>query len=345
MSNADIANVNDHSNPVVEIRRGLQSMESQFKMALPAHIPVERFVRVVMTAIQGNYHLLKADRRALFSAAMKAAQDGLLADGREGALVPFGDEVTWIPMIAGLRKKVRNSGEIATWDIVAVYENDKFEFELGDTPFIKHAPTLKDQGVLIAVYSVATLKSGEKSRDIMGVNAVIRIRDRSAAYKLFKRGKIKSTPWQTDFDEMAKKTVARRHSKTLPMSSDLDDLLRRDDALYNYEEKSDAHQPETALQGISAKLDALAAGSSKFIDVDEETGEIIGEHTMHEIADVAEDKPDETKREKLIAAGQEAAQDGMAGFNAWWGARTDAERALVGSAVGLLIHGAKLRDM
>ena len=116
-------------NPIAEIRHGLQAMEEQFKFALPAHIPVERFVRVVMTAIQGNSYLLRADRRSLFSAAMKAAQDGLLADGREGALVPFGEEVTWIPMIAGLRKKVRNSGEIATWDVAAVYANDRFEFE------------------------------------------------------------------------------------------------------------------------------------------------------------------------------------------------------------------------
>src|SRR5882762_1147619 len=117
-------------------------MEGQFKAALPAHIPVERFMRVVMTAIQENPDLVKADRRSLWNAAMKAAQDGLLPDRREGAIVVYGTQAQWLPMVAGIRKKVRNSGEIATWDVNVVHAKDAFEFELGDTPFIRHKPDL-----------------------------------------------------------------------------------------------------------------------------------------------------------------------------------------------------------
>lgn len=284
--------------PIVDVRQKLDAMSDQFKFALPAHVPVERFMRVVMTAIQGNPYLLEADRRSLLGAAMKAAQDGLLPDGREGALVPYKGEVTWIPMIGGLRKKVRNSGEIATWDVVAVYANDKFEFELGDNPFIRHAPALTDPGPIVAVYSIATLKSGEKSRDVMGIAAVERIRDRSSAWKLFKAGKIKSTPWQTDFDEMAKKTLARRHSKVLPMSTDLDDLIRRDDALYDFDaakEEAAAARPST----LSARLDALA-GPADTIARDAETDE------------PAQDNP-ETAAEEEGTSGAQAAGSGEAG--------------------------------
>ena len=71
-------------NPVVVFRQELGGMEEQFKAALPAHIPVERFMRVLMTAIQNNPDLLGVERRSLWNAAMKAAQDGLLPDGREG---------------------------------------------------------------------------------------------------------------------------------------------------------------------------------------------------------------------------------------------------------------------
>ena len=188
----------------------------------------------------------------------------------------------------------------------------------------------------------------------MGIDDVTRIRDRSAAYKLFKRGKIKSTPWETDFDEMAKKTVARRHSKVLPMSTDLDDLMRRDDALYNFEGKSDVHAPEKAVSTISAKLDALAAGpdtrgimnvGAEHIEHDAETGEVIGEHTTHDVSgagEAAEAKIDD--RAALIEAGQNAATGGSAAFQEWWKALTDAERALIGSGVGSLLAGAKLRD-
>ena len=45
--------------------------------------------------------------------------------------------------------------------------------------------------------------------------------------------------WRNSFDEAAKKTLARRHAKVLPMSTDLDDLLRRDDELYDLKGASD----------------------------------------------------------------------------------------------------------
>lgn len=252
-----VAVVEKTASPAQELRLQLNSMEGQFKAALPAHIPVERFSRVVMTAIQNNPELMEVDRRSLFNSAMRAAQDGLLPDGREGAMVVYRDKnkgkiAQWMPMIAGLRKKVRNSGEIATWDAQVVHANDAFEFELGDDPFIKHRPSLDDPGKVIAAYSIATLKSGEKSREVMSIADINKIRARSRAKD--------SGPWVSDFEEMCRKTVARRHSKLLPMSTDLDDLIRRDDDLYDME---GAREEAKALNGgrpqsIASKLDLLA---------------------------------------------------------------------------------------
>lgn len=238
-------------NQVAVLRHELDNMSGQFKAALPAHIPVERFCRVLMTALQQNPDLVKCSRRSLWNAAMKCAQDGLLPDGREAALIPYGDEVQYIPMIAGIRKKVRNSGEIATWDAQVVRANDEFEFELGDDPFIKHKPSLDaDPGSVVAAYSIAILKSGEKSREVMSITAIEKVRGRSRMKK--------GGPWFTDYDEMCRKTVARRHSKVLPMSTDLDDLLRRDDDLYDMKAASDAALPDNRKKTIVGRLDALA---------------------------------------------------------------------------------------
>jgi len=249
-------------NPLVAIKHYIDARDEQFHAALPAHIPVERFKRVVLTAVQNNSDLARVRPSSLFNACIKAAQDGLLPDGREGAIVPYKDEAQWMPMIAGLRKKVRNSGEISTWDVQAVYANDRFEFELGDNPYILHQPTLEEKGKIIAVYSIATLKTGEKSRDVMSIPEINKIRALSKA---------KNSPWNNFFDEMAKKTVARRHSKVLPMSTDLDDLLRRDDALYDLKGASDETQ-KLARPSIAAALDRLSAPTSS------ENGEII-EHS------------------------------------------------------------------
>jgi len=263
----------------------LKEKEGNFAAALPAHIPVERYLRVVLTAVQNNPALAKADRPSFWNACMKAAQDGLLPDGREGALVIYNTnvkgswiaKVSWMPMIAGIRKKVRNSGEIATMDVQAVHAKDAFEFELGDDPFIKHRPFIGgDRGPLVAVYSVVTLKSGEKTRDVMTRSEVEYVRDTYS--KRDREGKL-SPAWVKSFDEMAKKTVFRRHSKTLPMSTDLDDLLRRDDDLYDMEGRSDKQVAGPAPKSLSDRLDMLAGAP---IDHDAETGEVIEGETRDE---------------------------------------------------------------
>ena len=69
-----------------------------------------------------------------------------------------------------------------------------------------------------------SMKDGEKSREFMDVDQVTAIQNRSRSGK--------SGPWITDWDEMAKKTVVRRHRKRLPMSTDLDEFLRQDDPLF-----------------------------------------------------------------------------------------------------------------
>lgn len=216
-------------NALVEVKNTIQKMEGDFAKTLPAHIPSEKFVRTALTTIQLNPQIAECNRQSVYAAVHKAAQDGLVLDGREAALVVYrgknGPVAQYLPMIAGIMKKVRNSGEIATWSVQAVYEKDRFDYELGDNEQITHKPALADRGKPIAFYSIVTLKSGEKSREVMSASEVEGIRQRSRAKD--------SGPWVTDFAEMGKKTVARRHSKRLPMSSDIEDLIRADDNLYD----------------------------------------------------------------------------------------------------------------
>lgn len=231
---------------VQEVRTAIEKMAPQFKAALPGHVSVEKFVRVTLTAVQTNPQLLEADRRTLFAAATKAAQMGLLPDGREGAIVTFKNQAQWMPMTAGIMKLVRNSGEISTWSVQAVYENDSFEFALGDDEHITHKPTLASRGKLIAVYSIVTMKDGEKSREVMSVEDVEAIRKRSRSAN--------AGPWVSDFAEMAKKTVVRRHSKRLPLSTDIDGVIRDDDELFMPAPEQAAPAPaETAEKPSAAK--------------------------------------------------------------------------------------------
>lgn len=258
----------DNNKPVAlidDVRRDLQKMEPQFANALPAHIPAERFVRVLMTAIQNNPKLLTCRRQSLFNAAMRCAQDGLLPDGREATIVPFGDTdddgkkqsdtASYMPMIAGIRKKARNSGELSDWYAEIVHEGDEFEFVLGDQPRLYHKPSLTGGRTrkIVAAYSIAVFKDGTISREIMTIGEIEDVRQR---YSRSKRG-----PWSDPvaYPEMCRKTVARLHSKQLPMSSDLDDLLRRDSELYDMTGASDrAARPKRVAGNSRPALDHFA---------------------------------------------------------------------------------------
>lgn len=269
--------------PYDSIVDGLNKMEGALRSALPVHIPVERFVRVCLTAVQMSPRLLQCDRKSLFMASLKCAQDGLLPDGRDAALVPFKDgkaskemgrevwAVQYIPMVFGILKKVRNSGELKSITSQVVHENDKFFYRLGDDEKIEHEPLLDgDRGKPRLVYAVAHTNDGGIYREVMTVGEIEKVRQVSRAKD--------SGPWVQWWSEMARKTVIRRLSKRLPMSTDLDDLIRRDDSLYDFEGAKEAAQHATIAkpQHVAGAL-ALFAGEGnggEQIDHDPETGEI-----------------------------------------------------------------------
>jgi phage RecT family recombinase len=205
------------------------------KSMLPSHISLDKFQKVVVSAATNNPSILNADRMSLWNAALKAAQDGLLPDGRESAFVVFrtksGDVVQYMPMVFGVRKKILQSGDISNISTALVYkqelESGRFEYEEGTNRRLSHRPMLdieQDNDDIIAAYSVASFKDGTQSFEVMSRHQIDRVR---ASSKSANAG-----PWVSWFGEMARKTVLRRHAKSLPQSSDLVDVEARDDAKY-----------------------------------------------------------------------------------------------------------------
>lgn len=236
----------------------LAKRADDFRAALPAHITPEKFQRTTMTAVQSNPDLLTADRGSFITACMKAAQDGLLPDGREAALVTFRTSkkdaqgkwsqhllVQYMPMVYGLRKKILQSGEIADIQTAVVYRQEieagLFIYEEGTERTLRHKPLLDPafdptDDDIAAVYSIATFKDGGKSFEVMPRRDINKIRQASQTGALGKttrdgRPIPPKGPWVEWFSEMARKSVMRRHSKTLPMSGDIIDIEAMEDAI------------------------------------------------------------------------------------------------------------------
>lgn len=239
------------NNPIAVIRQNLTSMAPEFKAALPSHVSVEKFSRVAMTAIQNNPALANADRRSLFGAVVRLAQDGLLPDGREAALVMFGNKAQAMPMIAGVLKKIRQSGEVAKVSAQVVHENDHFVWKLGFDEDVEHSPPPLDQprGKAIGAYATAVLKDGSRLLEVMSFEEIEQVRNVSRA-----KG---NGPWVTWWGEMARKTVMRRLSKRLPMSTDLEDQFDRDQTLQHDNDASEAVIDSAENADPVSRLEAL----------------------------------------------------------------------------------------
>jgi recombination protein RecT len=279
----------------------LNTMEPEFKRALPAHIPAERFQRIAITAINRNPNLLTADRKTLLEACLLAAQDGLLPDGREAALVIFGRTVQYMPMVAGIRKKVYQSGEVQSLVARVARENDEFEVIYGDDEKIIHKPALFNAGNMVAVYAIATYKDGSKAREVMTIDEVNRIRSISRSAN--------GGPWKDHYEEMAKKTVIRRLSKSLPLSAEADEVIRRDDRFYDLDRQpatvTQIGKPE--LRTISSRLDDFASNGDTISPSPEEAAPVeTAEAETSQHASAAE----ATAEPASFEAGETPAEDG-----------------------------------
>lgn len=274
------------SNALAVVRQDIEKMVPRLAETLPAHIAAERFKSVALSAVTNNPDIANCDRSSIMSSFMKCAQDGLLPDGREAAIVKFGNRAQYMPMVAGILKKVRNSGDLASISAHVVYSADEFAYELGDNERILHRPVLENRGKQIAVYAIATLTNGEKVREVMSATEVERVRKAS-------RG-ANAGPWVQWWDEMAKKTVIRRLSKRLPMSSDLDSMVRDDPAFHAPATTEKVINPVDALNAeISEpapeqdmeppKRQRRTKTAEQTLDVDPETGELQPQQQQEEV--------------------------------------------------------------
>ena len=230
--------------PLDEVKQNLTRMQGDFKMVLPPNISPEKFMRVVITAAQNNPDLLTANRPSFYNASIKCAQDGLIPDGQEAVLTVFKGQVVYMPMIRGILKKVRNSGELASVDAQVVYANDGYESWLDEKgQHFKHKKSLTDRGEPILTYAYALTKDGalyfeEVTEEQMGkIEGIAKT----------------SNVWKGAFrDEMKRKSALRRLSKRLPMSTDLQGVIERDNELYELPQG-----PVAPAQPTSSRLDNI----------------------------------------------------------------------------------------
>lgn len=241
----------------------VQSMQKQFEIALPKHINSERFVRIAITTIRQNPKLAKCSQESLLGALMTSAQLGL-EPGILGQayLIPYGNNVQFQIGYKGMIELLRRSGQLSDIYACEIRKNDDFQITLGLHRDIKHNINFnEDRGEVVGYYAVAVLKDGANSFEFMTKKQVEEHRD-----KFSKAGD--NSPWKTDFDEMAKKTVIKKLLKYLPVSVEWLENVSKDEKVLTV---------ATPTQNSNMDdLEPIELISEETIEeINEETGEIV----------------------------------------------------------------------
>ena len=251
---------------VKTMRDTIEKMKGEIAKALPSVLTPERFSRIVTSALSSNPTLAETTPASFLGAMMTAAQLGVEPNTPLGQayLIPYRNhgklECQFQLGYKGLLDLAYRSGEISVIQAHTVYEKDTFEYEFGLEAKLTHKPYMgADKGQPIAFYAMFKTKDGGYGFEVMSVDD---IRAHAAKFsQAFNKGS--SSPWQTNFEEMAKKTVLKRVLKYAPLKSDFVRGVMQDETI-----KTEISDDMTLIPNVIE-----AEGEV----VDSETGEVIGE--------------------------------------------------------------------
>lgn len=214
-----------------------REMQEVIRKTLPTGVSQERFTQAVVAALKHRPEVLAdCDRNSVYNAIVDAAKDGLLPDGRHGALAPFNTKVgdkyikkcQFLIMPEGIIDKLAKIG-ISVY-AVSVYAGDRIRIWNDDTgQHVEHEPqTFGSRGERIGAFACARIKStGQTFVEAMNMEDLEA--PRRVTKSKTKDGKLVG-PWADFPDRMEQKTCLHRICKRLPNAEIPDDTEFNEEA-------------------------------------------------------------------------------------------------------------------
>lgn len=246
--------------------RLIQGMGTEIARALPKHITADRIGRIAMTAIRTTPHLGECTPASFVACILSSAQLGLEVNTPMGQayLIPRKNkdgiyECTLMLGYQGLLSLVDRAGCVSERSFFIVHEGDHFEYEYGLNPNIIHKPCARP-GAMTHGYATARLTNGGRAFLVM-TKAEIDAR---------KARGVGGPAWRTDYESMAKKTLAREFCKWLPKSAEMAMAVSIDESVERGRAVSEGTSPEVLEVLATASL-VEETSDNRF---DLETGEV-----------------------------------------------------------------------
>ncbi len=247
----------------MKIEDMIKAMSPEIKNALPDVITPERFTRMALSTLNNNVKLRECAPVTFLAAMMNAAQLGLEPNTPLGQayLIPYRNhgkmECQFQIGYKGLIDLVYRNPNIQTVQAQCVYENDTFEYELGLEPKLVHKPALTDRGSLILVYALWKAENGGYGFEVMSKDDID-----SHARRYSQSYNSSSSPWKSNFEEMAKKTVIKKCLKYAPLRSDILRAVSNDETIKSSISVDMSEVAPDEVAGEYEEMDSVPEGST-----------------------------------------------------------------------------------
>lgn len=214
----------------------------------------QQFVASLLSIVTNNNLLAKATNESIMTAAMKAAVLNLPIEPSLGYayIVPYKNQAQFQVGYKGLIQLAQRSGQVTRLNAGEIYESQYKGFNpLTEDLEVDMTAIPKEKEKVVGYFAFMRLANGfEKT--------VFWTKERVQAHgkKYSQSFSSKYSPWQSDFDAMARKTVLKHMLSTYaPLSTELQDAIVADNAdstISNKNEIKDVTQEPVAetLDGI-----------------------------------------------------------------------------------------------
>lgn len=215
----------------------IKTLEPEIRKALPSVISTERFTRMALSALNNNPQLMECTQMSFLAALMNAAQLGLEPNTPLGQayLIPYKNkgklECQFQLGFKGMIDLIYRNENVQTIQAHCVHENDEFVYSYGLNPRLEHIPSVNekgDRGEVVQVYAMYKLANGGYGFEVLSRREI----DRHAE-KYSKSFGSDFSPWRTDYDSMAKKTVIKKLLKYAPLKTDVIRAVSTDSSIKN----------------------------------------------------------------------------------------------------------------
>ncbi|MDG9785251.1 recombinase RecT [Metapseudomonas otitidis] len=212
---------------IAVIENDIYGARSSFASVLTdPELNFEREAGFAIQTFQSNDFAAKIamnNRQSVVNAVTNIAAIGISLNPakRQAYLVPRDGRICLDISYMGLMDLAMSTGSILWAQAELVYAQDQFALNGFDKPPTHtYNPFAKDRGEIVGVYVVVKTAGGDYLTTCMSKDDIDGIMKRSQS---FKSGK--SSPWTTDYGEMAKKTVVKRAYKYWPKTDRLDKAI------------------------------------------------------------------------------------------------------------------------